>query len=260
MTFQERHFGFFDEVHERLRNPNGLLRRSGAAYLTHALVDALIDQYYPLMAEIAEALDAIEEEILDRASPELVLQLHRLQRRTTQLLRVHRPQVDAIHQLVRYESPLIPESTRIYFGDVDDHARQILGSLEAARDSATDAMSAILATLGHRQNEVMKVLTLVGTIFIPLTFIVGIYGMNFDFMPELRLRPGYPVVMGVMLALALGHARLVPGQGVARRALPALGLPQIGPDSRRAKSAGRCWRDRGRTGILWGVPTEDAFL
>lgn len=204
VTFQERHFGFFDEVHERIRNPNGLLRRSGAAYLTYALVDALIDQYYPLMAEIAEDLDSIEEEIFDRASPELVAQLHRLQRRTTQLLRVHRPQVDAIHQLVRQESPLVPEAIRIYFGDVDDHARQILGSLDAARASATDAMTAILAILGHRQNEVMKVLTLVGTIFIPLTFIVGIYGMNFDYMPELRLRLGYPVVMGVMLALALG--------------------------------------------------------
>ncbi len=203
VTFQEHRFGFFDGVREQLRNPKSLLRRSGPAYLTYALVDALIDQYYPLMAEITEELDEMEEEIFDHASPELVARLHRLQRRTTQLLRVHRPQVDAIHQLVRYDSSLIPETTRIYFGDVEDHARQILGSLEAARDSATDAMGAILATLGHRQNEVMKVLTLVGTIFIPLTFVVGIYGMNFDYMPELRLRMGYPVVMGSMLVLAL---------------------------------------------------------
>jgi magnesium transporter len=203
VTFQERQFGFFDEIRERLRSPTSQLRRSGPAYLTYAFVDALIDQYYPLIAEITDELDEMEEEIFDRASPELVARLHRLQRRTTQLLRVHRPQVDAIHQLVRYDSSLIPEATRIYFGDVEDHARQILGNLDAARDSATDAMSAILATLGHRQNEVMKVLTLVGTIFIPLTFVVGIYGMNFDYMPELRLRMGYPVVMGAMLALAL---------------------------------------------------------
>lgn len=203
VTFQERHFGFFDDVRDRLRNPKGLLRRSGPAYLTYALIDALIDQYYPLMAELTEELDSMEEEIFDHASPELVARLHRLQRRTTQLLRVHRPQVDAIHQLVRYDSHLVPDAVRIYFGDVEDHARQILGSLDAARDSATDAMSAILATLGHRQNEVMKVLTLVGTIFIPLTFVVGVYGMNFDYMPELRVRIGYPVVMGVMLVLAL---------------------------------------------------------
>ena len=203
VTFQERRFGFFDDVRDRLRDPKGQLRRSGPAFLTYALVDALIDQYYPLMAEIAEELDAMEEEIFDHASPELVARLHRLQRRTTQLLRVHRPQVDAIHHLVRHDSALIPDAIRIYFGDVEDHARQILGSLEAARDSATDAMNAILAILGHRQNEVMKVLTLVGTIFIPLTFVVGIYGMNFDYMPELRSRLGYPVVMGAMLALAL---------------------------------------------------------
>lgn len=203
VTFQERHFGFFDAVRERIRNPHGLLRRSGPAYLTYALVDALIDQYYPLMVEIGTELDEIEEDIFERASPELVARLHALQRRTTQLLRVHRPQVDAVHQLVRHDSPLVPDSIRIYFGDVEDHARQILGSLDAARDSATDAMSAILAILGHRQNEVMKVLTLVGTIFIPLTFVVGIYGMNFDYMPELRHRYGYPVVMGAMLVVAL---------------------------------------------------------
>lgn len=203
VTFQEHRFGFFGDVRERMRNPQGLLRRAGPAYLAYALVDALIDQYYPLMAELAEELDAIEEEIFERASPELVARLHELQRRTTQLLRVHRPQVDALHQIVRLDSPLIPEAVRIYFGDVEDHARQILGSLEAARASATDAMGAILALLGHRQNEVMKVLTLVGTIFIPLTFVVGIYGMNFDYMPELRHRLGYPIVMGAMAVLAL---------------------------------------------------------
>jgi magnesium transporter len=203
VTFQERRFGFFDDVRERLENPNGLLRRSGASYLAYALVDALIDRYYPLLAEISEEIDQIEEQIYRSASPELVERLHALQRRTTHLLRIHRPQVDAIHQLARHDSALIPDPIRIFFGDVDDHARQILGSLEAARDSQTDAMSAILATLGHRQNEIMKVLTLVGTIFIPLTFVVGIYGMNFDYMPELRSRLGYPIVMGGMLVMAV---------------------------------------------------------
>ncbi|MEZ4332470.1 MAG: magnesium/cobalt transporter CorA [Myxococcota bacterium] len=203
ITFQERPFGFFDAVRARLRTPSSSLRRLGAAYLAYALVDALIDQFYPLLASIAEEIDEIEEDIYGRASPELVARLHQLQRRTTQLLRVHRPQVDAIHQLVRHDSALVPEAVRLYLGDVDDHARQILGSLEAARASATDAMNAILALLGHRQNEVMKLLTLVGTIFIPLTFIVGVYGMNFDYMPELRERLGYPIVMAAMLVLGL---------------------------------------------------------
>lgn len=203
ITFQERAFGFFDQVRERLRTPSSSLRRMGVAYLAYVLIDTLIDQYYPLLAGIAEEIDEIEEDIYGRASPELVARLHRLQRRTTQLLRIHRPQVDAIHQLVRHDSALVPDAIRLYFGDVDDHARQILGNLEAARASATDAMSAILAILGHRQNEVMKLLTLVGTVFIPLTFIVGVYGMNFDYMPELRARLGYPIVMVVMLILGL---------------------------------------------------------
>jgi magnesium transporter len=203
VTFQERPFGFFDEVRERLRNPASNLRRMGPSYLAYALVDTLIDQYYPLLASISEEVDEIEAEIYGHASPELVERLHRLQRRTTQLLRVHRPQVEAVHQLVRHDTALIPDAIRIYFNDVEDHARQILGSLEAARDSATDAMSAIHAILGHRQNEVMKLLTLVGTIFIPLTFIVGVYGMNFAYMPELNSRVGYPITLGVMAALAL---------------------------------------------------------
>ncbi|MBY0401463.1 magnesium/cobalt transporter CorA [Myxococcota bacterium] len=204
VSFQERPFGFFDDVRERLRNPASGLRRLGPSYLAYALVDALVDRYYPLLAEIAEELDLIEEHIFTKASPDLVARLHGLQRRTTQLLRVHRPQVDALHQLVRHDSALIPDAIRLYFNDVEDHARQILGSLEATRDSATDAMNAIHAILGHRQNEVMKLLTLVGSIFIPLTFIVGIYGMNFDYMPELRSRLGYPAVMGGMAVLALG--------------------------------------------------------
>lgn len=202
VTFQGRPFGFFEDVRERLRNPASGLRRLGPSYLAYALVDALVDRYYPLLAEIAEELDEIEEHIFTNASPDLVARLHRLQRRTTQLLRVHRPQVDAVHQLVRHDTALIPDAIRIYFNDVEDHARQILGSLEATRDSATDAMNAIHAILGHRQNEVMKLLTLVGSIFIPLTFIVGIYGMNFDYMPELRSRLGYPMVMGGMAVLA----------------------------------------------------------
>lgn len=203
VTFQERNFGFFEDVRARLRNPTSGLRRLGTSYLAYALIDALIDRFYPVLAEIGAEIDAIEEEIYGRASPDLVARLHDLQRRTTQLLRIHRPQVDAVHQLVRHDSALIPPAIRLYFGDVEDHARQILGSLESARDSATDAMNAIHAILGHRQNEVMKVLTLVGTIFIPLTFVVGIYGMNFDYMPELRMRQGYPIVMGGMAALAL---------------------------------------------------------
>ena len=113
-------------------------------------------------------------------------------------------QVDALYKLSHMNSPLVPESATVFLKDAEDHARQILGRLDAARDVSTDLMSAVLATLGHRQNEVMKLLTLVGSIFIPLTFMAGIYGMNFEAMPELRWRFGYPTLLVAMVAVALG--------------------------------------------------------
>ena len=203
VTFQERYFAFFDGVRGRLRDPASMLRRAGPSLLAYALADVLVDQFYPVVEEISEQLDDIEARILERPSPELVTQLHRLQRRITTLRRVARPQVEALYRLAHADSPLVPHESAVFLKDVEDHARQILGRLDACRDIATDTMGAVLATLGHRQNEVMKVLTLVGSIFIPLTFMAGIYGMNFEYMPELKVKAAYPILIGAMVIVAV---------------------------------------------------------
>jgi magnesium transporter len=171
--------------------------------LAYALADALVDQFYPIVEEISEQLDDLETRIFENPSPALVGQLHRLQRRITTLRRVARPQVEALNRLANADSPLVPPESAVFLKDVEDHARQILGRLDASRDNATDTMGAVLATLGHRQNEVMKVLTLIGSIFIPLTFMAGIYGMNFEYMPELKAKAAYPTLMGAMAIVAV---------------------------------------------------------
>jgi magnesium transporter len=213
VTFQERYFGFFDEVRSQVRDERSPHRSKGAAFLAYALADALVDRYYPVVEDIQEELDEVESTILDDPSPELVSRLHRLQRRVTTLRRVARPLVEALFQVSRSKNRLIPEDVQIYMKDVEDHAKQILGRLDAARDNATDTMGAVLATLGHRQNEVMKVLTLVGSIFIPLTFVAGIYGMNFEYMPELRSPWAYPAVILLMFGVAAGMVTLFRRKG-----------------------------------------------
>ncbi|MEZ4219211.1 MAG: magnesium/cobalt transporter CorA [Myxococcota bacterium] len=203
LSFQERYFGFFDAVRERIRRGGGPIRRSGPCYLAYALVDALVDHYFPVVDELADALDELEEEVLADPTPALIARVHRLQRRVLVLRRVARPMTEMVARLAIEPSPFVTESTRLYLRDTRDQAQQVLGRLESTREASLDLMNAALATLGHRQNEVMKLLTLVGSIFIPLTFIAGIYGMNFEHMPELHARRGYFVVLGVMAAVAI---------------------------------------------------------
>ena len=181
--------------------------------LAYALADTLVDQYYPIVEEIAEQLDDIETRILTNPTPALVNQLHQLQRKITTLRRVARPQAEALYKLAHADSPFVPTASAVFLKEAEDHARQILGRLDASRDIATDTMSAVLATLGHRQNEVMKVLTLVGSIFIPLTFMAGIYGMNFEYMPELKIKAAYPTLMGAMVIVAVGMIMLFRKRG-----------------------------------------------
>jgi magnesium transporter len=203
VSFQERHFGFFDTVRARIRHGAGRIRSSGSSYLAFALIDCLVDHYFPVIARIAEQLDDLEEKALVDPDPEFVSRLHKVQRRITTLRRVIRPQVEVLYQLSNVPTHFIPDETRLFMRDAYDHARQIEGRLDAAREMAVDTMNAVLATLGHRQNEIMKMLTLVGSIFIPLTFVAGIYGMNFEYMPELQTRLGYPMVIGVMFVVVV---------------------------------------------------------
>ncbi|MCC6765681.1 MAG: magnesium/cobalt transporter CorA [Deltaproteobacteria bacterium] len=204
LTFQVRFLGFFDAARERLRAGLGPMRSSGPDYLAYALLDTMIDHYYPLAEQISEELEALEDEIVDDPECDALGRLHRLRRQLAVLRRVAWPQREAVSQLVREKTPFVSEAVQLYLRDTFDHVSQIVEMIDSAREMAVGLSELHLSTIGHRTNEVMKVLTLMSSVFIPLTFIAGIYGMNFENMPELRSPVGYFVVLAVMVATALG--------------------------------------------------------
>ena len=209
LTFQEQPGDAWEPVRERLRVGRGRIRTSGADYLFYALLDAVIDGYYPLLEEFGERLELLEEEVIDDPREELVGVIHGARRDVLALRQALWPMREAMSQLYRDEIPQITEETRVYIRDAYDHAIQVIDLLENYRETASALLDVYLSSVSHRMNEVMKVLTIIATIFIPLTFIAGIYGMNFDpgaspwNMPELSWYWGYPAVWAVMIAVAV---------------------------------------------------------
>jgi len=211
-TFQEREGDSFEPVRERIRASRGRIRTQGAAYLAYALLDAAVDGMFPVLEAFEERLQELEEEIFDDPTPALSEDIHDLKGEVMRVRRAVLPMREALQRLMRDPHPLIDDDLRMYLRDCHDHLAQMVDLLEAQRELATSLKEAHLTSLGHRSNEVMKVLTMIATIFIPLSFIAGLYGMNFDTsspmnMPELSLRWGYPAVVGLMVSI--GVAMLV---------------------------------------------------
>jgi magnesium transporter len=204
LTFQERFFGCFEPVRERLRAGLGPIRSAGPDYLAYALVDTLVDSYYPVVEALANELEDIEEDVIEQPDAEVLGRIHRNRRRLVVLRRVGRPQREAIHSLVRDESPFVSESVRAYFRDTHDHISQIVELIDSSHEMSVGLMEIHLSTLSHRTNEVMKMLTLMASLFIPLTFLAGVYGMNFEHMPELHREWAYPAVLFTMGGVAAG--------------------------------------------------------
>jgi magnesium transporter len=202
ITFQEEREDVFDPVRTRLRG-GAPIRNVGADYLAYALIDNLIDGYYPVIEAVGEELEELEEETVQRPTRATLARIHRTRRLILTLARTMRQHRDALNVLVRDESPRLSPGARVYFRDVYDHAVQINEVLESYREIAVSLMEVHLSSVSNRMNEVMKVLTVIATIFIPLTFLVGVYGMNFDYMPELRVRWAYPLLWVLMIAVAL---------------------------------------------------------
>ncbi|MGD9853004.1 MAG: magnesium/cobalt transporter CorA [Nitrospirales bacterium] len=194
----------FAALEERLTKEQSRLRHLGCDYLAYAHIDTLIDHYFPLLERLGEEIDALEEELVERPGQEGLKRLHYLKRRMLYVRKTVWPLREVLSHLERGDSGLIQTSTHMYIRDAYDHVVQIIETTETYREMLGEFMDLYLSSLSNRLNETMKVLTVIATIFIPLTFIVGIYGMNFRVMPELEWPWGYPVVMGVMLCLALG--------------------------------------------------------
>ncbi|ACM22282.1 MAG: magnesium transporter [Thermotoga sp.] len=202
LTFQEKRGDVFDPVRERIRHNRGVIRKRGADYLLYALVDALVDNYFVLLEKIDDETEILEEEVLEMSAEDTVQKIYVLKRNLIELRKTIWPLREVLNEISRGESSLIKEETLPYFKDVYDHTIRIADTVETFRDIASGLLDVYLSNMSNRTNEVMKVLTIIATIFMPLTFIAGIYGMNFEYMPELSWKWGYPVVLIVMGVIA----------------------------------------------------------
>jgi magnesium transporter len=201
LTFQERAGGdCLNPVRERLRQGRARIRSGGPDYLAYAVLDAVVDAYFPLLEELGDQLEVLETKIIDRPDRDAIAKLHQVKRDLLAFRRAIWPLREVIGTLSREETPLIAESTRLYLRDCQDHTIQLVEVIETLRDTSSGLIDLYLSSVSNRLNEVMKFLTIVGTIFMPLTFIAGVYGMNFQFMPEIPHPYGYPAVL-VLMAL-----------------------------------------------------------
>jgi len=202
ISFQENIGDVFDQIRDRIRNAKGKVRKMGADYLMYALLDAVVDNYFGILEKLGEKIEALEEELVDNLSDRTLQQIHRLKREMVFLRKSVWPLRELINGLDRSESDLIADSTGVYLRDVYDHTIQVIDTVESFRDMVSGMLDIYLSSISNRMNAVMKVLTIIATIFIPLTFVAGIYGMNFEHMPELKWRWGYAAVWLVMLVVA----------------------------------------------------------
>lgn len=203
ITFQELPQDVFEPVRDRLRQQAGRIRSRGSDYLAYALLDALIDGYFPALERYGDQLEELEDRILTDPGEDNLQELHRLRRELIALRRVILPHREAVNVLLRSAVPPFSEETRLFLRDCYDHTIRLIELIESYREFAASLMDVYLSTLGQKTNEVMKILTIISTIFIPLSFLAGLYGMNFDTshplnMPELGSPYGYPALLAVM--------------------------------------------------------------
>lgn len=194
----------FDPVRDRIRFSKGSIRERGADYLAYALLDSIIDGFFPVLENYGECIEDLENEVVVRPTPKTLDKIHQIRRDLLLLRRAIWPQREAINALIRDDSPLISREVQIYLRDCYDHAIQVLDMVETYRELASSLMDVYLSSVSNRMNEIMKVLTVISTLFIPITFIAGVYGMNFKFMPELGWRWGYLAVWILMLTVVSG--------------------------------------------------------
>lgn len=207
ISFLENNFDIFEPVRNRLRADKGKIRKAGADYLGYALIDMVVDNYFIALEHVGEQLELLEDHIMLAASPSHIKEIQGLR---TDLLFIRKavwPLREVVGSLERGDSEIFKPETHIYIRDVYDHAIQVIDTVETYREMVSGLMDIYLSSVSNRMNEVMKVLTIISTIFIPLTFLAGLEGMNFKNMPELDWQYGYPVMLGIMLIVMLGMIR-----------------------------------------------------
>ena len=204
ISFQEVHGGdAFDLIRNRIRQGKGRIRKCGADYLAYCLHDAVVDCYFSILEKIGDRIEVMEDELVQEPNREILAQIHHMKREMIFLRKAVWPLRELVNNIERSETPLIKESTGIYLRDVHDHVIRVIDTVETYRDLLSGMMDIYLSSVSNKMNEVMKVLTIISTIFIPVTFIAGVYGMNFKHMPELESPYGYWITWGIMLILII---------------------------------------------------------
>jgi magnesium transporter len=204
ISFQEAAGDVFEPVRERIRKGKGRIRSGGCDYLAYALVDAIVDNYFVILDKLGERLEALEETLDDHPGAGVLAEIHTIRRELIYLRKQVWPLREMITHFLKADTPFIGEDTSLFMRDVYDHTIQTIDTIESFRDILSGMQDLYLSIVSNRMNEVMKVLTIIATIFIPITFVAGIYGMNFTHMPELTWRWGYLCVWLIILFIAIG--------------------------------------------------------
>jgi magnesium transporter len=201
ISFQETGGDVFDKIRERIRTDKGRIRKMGADFLAYSLMDAILDNYFIILEQIGDNIEKIEDELVSHAKQGTLKEIYTFKRETLMLRKSVWPLREVASQLQKSESDIIKEKTEIYFNDLYDNTIQIIDTIEIYRDMIAGMLELYLSSVSNRLNEIMKVLTIIATIFIPLTFITGVYGMNFKHMPELEWEWGYYTIWLVIILM-----------------------------------------------------------
>ncbi len=204
ISFQEREGDVFEPLRDRLRKGKGRIRKLGPDYLLHSLIDAVVDNYFVILEEIGGRIEKLEDELLENPTQKTSHAIHDLKRDLIFIRKSVWPLREVIGLMAKGDIPQLRDATAIYFKDVHDHTIQIIDTTESFRDMVSGMLDVYLSVISNKMNEIMKVLTLFASIFIPLTFIAGVYGMNFKYMPEIGWHYGYYFSLGIMGATVAG--------------------------------------------------------
>ncbi len=204
VTFQEKTGDVFNSVRNRIKEAKGSVRKKGADYLLYALLDLVVDHYFTVLENFSEKLEDLETELLNNPDKNTLNKLHSLRRETLLLRRTIYPLREMVGKFEKIEEPMINSDIKVFIRDLYDHTVKVIENIEVLRDMTTGLLDLYMNSTSNKMNEIMKVLTIMSAIFIPMTFIAGVYGMNFVNMPELQTKNGYFIVLGVMFAVLIG--------------------------------------------------------
>jgi magnesium transporter len=202
ISFQEKEGDVFNPIRQRLEQSKGRIRKNAADYLAYSLLDVIVDRFYIILEQLGNKIESLEEQIMKNPSMDLLQEINHLKREFIFLRKNIFPLREVLNALQRNDLPIISENTRFYVKDVYDHTIQIMDSIDTYREMLSSILDIYMSSVSNRLNNVMKTLTIIATIFIPLTFLVGVYGMNFQHMPELQWKYGYFLIWGIMIATA----------------------------------------------------------